>query len=89
MKLPDGNPLNTQPPKPPAGNAGTGQPDPLRQLQSLQLENRQAVIARVAELLSQRGLDQAILEVRGQKLTVNLPGDRPELKVGEIGRAHV
>ena len=86
MKLPDGNPLNTQPPKPPAGNVGTVQPDPLRQLQSLQLENRQAVIARVAELLSQRGLDQAILEVRGQKLTVNLPGDRPELKVGDLLR---
>ncbi|MFL1484352.1 flagellar hook-length control protein FliK [Marinobacter sp. LN3S78] len=86
MKLPDGNPINTQPPKPPAGNAGTGQPDPLRQLQSLQLENRQAVVARVAELLSQRGMDQAILEVRGQKLTVNLPGDRPELKVGDLLR---
>ncbi|WP_328185012.1 flagellar hook-length control protein FliK [Marinobacter sp. OP 3.4] len=86
MKLPDGNPVNTQPPKPPAGNAGTGQPDPLRQLQNLQLENRQAVVARVAELLSQRGLDQAVLEVRGQKLTVNLPGDRPELKVGDLLR---
>lgn len=86
MKLPNGNPISSQPPSRPAGTASAGPTDPLRQLQTLQLENRQAVVARVAELLSQRGLEQAVLEVRGQKLTVNLPGNAPELKAGDLLR---
>jgi hypothetical protein len=55
-------------------------------LQSLQLENRQAVVARVSELLSERGQQQAVLDVRGQKLTVTLPADGPELKAGDLLR---
>ncbi|MFC4258590.1 flagellar hook-length control protein FliK [Marinobacter lacisalsi] len=86
MKLPDGNSISPQPPNRPAISVDTGRPDPLRQLQSLQLENRQAVVARVAELLSERGLQQAVLEVRGQKLTVSLPADGPELKAGDLLR---
>ncbi|WP_189573262.1 flagellar hook-length control protein FliK [Marinobacter zhanjiangensis] len=86
MKLPDGNAINSQPPARPATGADAGRVDPLRQLQSLQLENRQAVVARVAELLTERGQQQAILEVRGQKLTVNLPADGPELKAGDLLR---
>lgn len=86
MKLPDGNPINPQPSSRPSGSVESGRPDPLRQLQSLQLENRQAVVARVAELLSERGLQQAVLEVRGQKLTVNLPSEGPELKAGDLVR---
>lgn len=58
----------------------------MRQLQSLQLDNRQAVVARVAELLSERGQQQAVLELRGQKITVSLPADGPELKAGDLLR---
>lgn len=86
MKLPDGNAINTQPPNRPATGAAAGRADPLTQLQSLQLESRQVVVARVAELLSERGLQQAALEIRGQKLTVNLPADGPELKAGDLLR---
>lgn len=86
MKLPDGNSISPQPPSRPAAGAEATRPDPLRQLQNLQLDNRQAVVARVAELLSERGQQQAVLEVRGQKLTVSLPADGPELKAGDLLR---
>ncbi len=58
----------------------------MRQLQALQLENRQAVVARVAQLLTEQGGRQAVLEVRGQSLTVTLPENAPELKVGDLLR---
>lgn len=86
MKLPDGNPATPQPSSRPASTGGTGRPDPVQQLQTLQLENRQAVVARVSELLTQRGTQQAILEVRGQNVTVTLPADGPELKAGDLLR---
>lgn len=86
MKLPDGNAITPQPSGRPVGGPGAGPTDPLRQLQNLQLENRQAVVARVAELLSDRGLQQAVLEVRGQKLTVTLPREGPDIKAGDLLR---
>lgn len=86
MKLPDGNPITPQPANRPAPDAGSGRPDPLQQIRSLQLENRQAVVARVAERLSERGVQQAVLEIRDQRLTVTLPRDAPELKVGDLIR---
>ncbi|MCK7543423.1 flagellar hook-length control protein FliK [Marinobacter bryozoorum] len=58
----------------------------MQQLRQLHLENRQAVVARVAELLAQRGSQQAVLDVRGQRVTVDLPNNGPELKAGDLIR---
>jgi len=86
MKLPHGNPIPPQPSKPPSAAKASVQPDPMQQLRQLQLENRQAVVARVTEWLTQRGGQQAILEVRGQRVTVEWPANGPELKAGDLIR---
>ncbi len=86
MKLPHGNPITPQPSNRPSPAPTGAQPDPLQQLRQLQLDNRQAVVARVAELLSQQGSQQAILDVRGQRVTVELPANGPELKAGDLIR---
>ncbi|MGM0570124.1 flagellar hook-length control protein FliK [Marinobacter sp.] len=86
MKLPHGNPIPPQPSNRPATAPAGARQDPVQQLRQLQLENRQAVVARVAELLTQRGSQQAVLDVRGQRVTVELPVNGPELKAGDLIR---
>lgn len=85
MKLPNGNPLPLSPaaterkvsPEAPATN-------PRQLLDQLQLGNRQAVVARVVELLQRQGGAQALLELRGQPLTVDLPANLPKLQPGDL-----
>lgn len=86
MKLPHGNPTPGQPPNRPGTTPEASPTRPARPLQQLQLENRQAVVARVAELMTERSQPQAVLEVRGQRITVELPANGPELRVGDLIR---
>ncbi|MFW5823891.1 MAG: flagellar hook-length control protein FliK [Marinobacter sp.] len=86
MKLSDGNPINPQSANRPQPAAGAERQDPAQQVRSLQLENRQSVVARVAERLSQGDTQQAVLEVRDQRITVTLPREAPELKAGDLIR---
>lgn len=87
MKLPDGN---TPPPAPrneqspvqaprEAGSPGAGQ-----SLDRLGVADRQAVVARVAELIRNQGGPQALLELRGQTLRVDLPANAPPLAAGDL-----
>lgn len=88
MKLPNGNPLPLSPGatdrkvSPEAPAAPTAKPRQL--LDQLQLGNRQAVVARVVELLQREGGQQALLELRGQSLTVDLPANLPKLQPGDM-----
>ncbi len=86
MKLPHGNPTPSQPANRPSATPEANPTRPARPLQQLQLENRQAVVARVAELMTERSQPQAVLEVRGQRITVELPANGPELRVGDLIR---
>src|SRR5690625_5160486 len=86
MKLPHGNPTPSQSAQRPGATAEAGPPRSARPLQQLLLENRQAVVARVAEMMTERSQPQAVLEVRGQRITVELPANGPELRVGDLIR---
>lgn len=86
MKLPDGNPL---PPPSSRSSGGTETPrdpvqTPRQMLDQMRLENRQAVVARVVELLQARDGPQAMLELKGQTLRVDLPAGLPRLSAGEL-----
>lgn len=86
MKLPDGNALPPSPGRPagPADVPRETSQNPRQMLDQLKLENRQAVVARVVELLQARGEPQALLELKGQALKVDLPANLPRLTAGEL-----
>ena len=94
MKLPNGNPTpppKTESPAPIAQRPASGQPSAVLdaasarvQLDQLKLANREATLARVADVINRQSSAgaQLLLEVRGQSLTVqagywrHIPGNR-------------
>lgn len=100
MKLPNGNPQPPVSPSPtregPAARNTTpgdaGQTSPARTaaqlLDGLELGNRQAVIARVAQVLQAAGEQpqQALLDVKGRSLLVDLPMLEPRIQSGDLLR---
>lgn len=99
MKLPNGNPLPPVSPttsrEAPARSTAAGEASaaaPARTaaqlLDGLELGNRQAVIARVAQVLQGAGEQppQAILDLRGRSLLVDLPAVEPRIQNGELLR---
>ncbi|MDF0749073.1 flagellar hook-length control protein FliK [Marinobacter sp. 71-i] len=95
MKLPNGNP--TPPPKSdspvPATNRPTGEQPSARldaasarvQLDQLKLANREATLARVAEVISRQSSAgaQLLLDIRGQSLTVQAAIGDTSLETGD------
>lgn len=69
--------------------ASAQRPDPLqsaqRQLAQLRLSNKETALARVADIIQQKGGGhELVLELRGQTLAVSAGAKPPELSVGDL-----
>ncbi len=93
IRTPDasGGRTNTAQPGANVGETGTSsqRPDPLQtaqqQLAQLRLAKNESTLARVADILQQRGGGyELLLELRGQTLAVSAGAKPPELSVGDL-----